>query len=38
MALWVKWKKLIEALIELDPEHLEDVQDTEGNAGDMERA
>ena len=37
MALWVKWKKLIEPLIELDPEDLEDVQDTEGNAGDMGR-
>ena len=37
MTLWVKWKKLIELLIELDLENLEDVQDTEGNAGDMGR-
>ena len=37
MTLWVKWKKLIEPLIELDPEDLEDIQDTEGNAGDKGR-
>ena len=34
MTLWVRWKKSIEPLIELDPENLKDAQDTEGNAGD----
>ena len=35
MTLWVRWKKSIEPLIELDPENLKDAQDTEGNAGDI---
>ena len=33
MTLWVRWKKPIEPLIELDPEDLEDAQDIGGNAG-----
>ena len=37
MTLWVRWKKPIEQLIELDPEDLEYVQDTDGNAGDKGR-
>ena len=37
MTLWVRWKKSIEPLIELDPENLKDAQDTEGNAGDKGR-
>ena len=37
MTLWVRWKKPIEQLIELDPEELEYVQDTESNAGDKGR-
>ena len=32
MTLWVRWKKPIEPIIELDPEDLEDVQDIEGIA------
>ena len=28
MTLWVRWKKSIEPLIELDPENLKDAQDT----------
>ena len=35
--LWVRWKKPIEPLIELDPEDLEDAQDKEDNAGDKGR-
>ena len=37
MTLWVRWKMLIEPLIELDPEELEDAQGTEGNAVDKGR-
>ena len=37
MTLWVRWKKFIEPLIELDPENLKDAQDTEGNADDKGR-
>ena len=33
MILWVRRKKPIEPLTELDPEDLEDAQDIEGNAG-----
>ena len=32
MTLWIRCKKSIEPLIELDPEYLEDVQDIWGNA------
>ena len=31
MTLWIRCKKSIESLIELDPEYLEDVQDIWGN-------
>ena len=37
MTLWVRWKKPIEPLIELDPEDLEDAQDIGGNADDKIR-
>ena len=37
MTLWVRWKKSIKPLIELDPEDLEDAQDIEGNVGDKGR-
>ena len=37
VTLWVRWKKPIEPLIELDPEDLEDAQDIEDNAGDKGR-
>ena len=37
MTLWVRWKKPMETLIKLDPENLEDVQDTDGNAVDNGR-
>ena len=34
MILWVKWKKPIMPLIELDPEDVESAQDLDGNTGD----
>ena len=34
MILWVKWKKPIMPLIELDPEDVENAQDLDGNTGD----
>ena len=37
MTLWVRWKKPIKPLIELDPEDLEDAQDIGGNADDKIR-
>ena len=37
MTIWVRWKKPIEPLIELNPEYLEDVKDTERNAVDKGR-
>ena len=37
MTLWVRWKKPIESLIELDPEDLKDAQDTEGDTDDKGR-
>ena len=37
MTLWVRWKKPIKPLIKLDPDDLENAQDTEGNAGDKGR-
>ena len=37
MTLWVIWKKLVELLIDLDPEDLEDAQDIGVNAGDEGR-
>ena len=37
MTLWVRWKKPLESLIELDPEDLEHAQDTEGNTSDKGR-
>ena len=37
MTLWVRWKKPIKQVIELDPDDLEDAHDKEGNAGDKGR-
>ena len=37
MTIWVRWKKPIEPLIELNPEYLEDAKDTERNAVDKGR-
>ena len=37
MTLWVRWKKPIKPFIKLDPDDLENVQDTEGNASDKGR-
>ena len=37
MTLWVRWEKPIKPLIELDPEDLENAQDTGGNADDKGR-
>ena len=37
MTLWVRRKKPIKPLIELDPEDLEDAQDIGGNVGDKGR-
>ena len=34
MTLWVRWKKPIMPLIQLDPEDAENAQDTDGNTGD----
>ena len=34
MTLWVRWKKPIKLLIELDPEDLEDAQELDGSTGD----
>ena len=37
MTLWVRWKNPIKPFIKLDPDDLENVQDTEGNASDKGR-
>ena len=38
ITLWVKWKKPIEPVIELDPEDLEDALDKDGSAVDKGRS